>query len=234
MQATVDSPVTPHTPAAPFSASLTGGGMSESAYDAVLTLLIMRDIPPGGRISVDRVARDLGVSQTPLRQALKALEAEGLVTYTHLSGFRASELLTLREFDDLFVVRRLLEPEAAASAALARSDSDIGVMRDLHESMAGVLRDGQTLAYSAFALHDAALHDVIAAASGNGVLRQTMQKLHAHLHVFRLLYDASVTGEAIDEHEQVVSAIADGDAGKARTRMTQHLKRSQQRLQRGF
>jgi DNA-binding FadR family transcriptional regulator len=151
-----------------------------------------------------------------------------------LSGFRASELLTPREFDDLFAVRRLLEPEAAAGAALARSDSDVEFMRDLHESMAGDLRDGQTLAYSVFARHDAALHDLIAAASGNGALRQTMQKLHAHLHVFRLRYDASVTGEAIDEHEQVVSAIAGGDAAKARTRMRQHLKRSQQRLQRGF
>jgi DNA-binding GntR family transcriptional regulator len=220
--------------AATFSTSLSGGGMSETAYDAILRLLIMREIPPGGRISVDRVGRDLKISQTPLRQALRALEAEGLVTYTHLSGYRASELLTRREFDDLCVVRRLLEPEAAAGAALARSDADIGFMRDLHESMAGVLRDGQALAYSDFARHDAALHDAIAAASGNEVLRQTLHKLHAHLHAFRLLYDASVTRDAIDEHDQVVVAIAEGDPGRARARMKQHLKRSQQRLQRGL
>src|SRR5690606_30407207 len=89
----------------------------DDAYQAILVRLISRQIEPGARITVDNLVRELGISQTPARQALASLVSEGLVTKTHLVGFRASALLTGPEAEDLFAVRLLLEPAAARWAA---------------------------------------------------------------------------------------------------------------------
>ena len=80
-------------------------------------MLMSLEIQPGERISVDKVARDLDISQTPVREALSQLEVQGLVVKVHLSGYRAAPQLTRKQFDDLCEVRLLIEPPAAAKAA---------------------------------------------------------------------------------------------------------------------
>ena len=71
-------------------------------------------IAPGSRITVDNLVRELNVSQTPIREALGRLEGEGLVIKTHLIGYSAAPQISRRRFDELYELRLLLEPEAAA------------------------------------------------------------------------------------------------------------------------
>ncbi|GAA1698048.1 GntR family transcriptional regulator [Streptomyces yatensis] len=204
------------------------------AYQLIYGLLLSGEIEPGGRIAVDQLVRRLGVSQTPVRQALVTLEAEGLVSKTHLVGYRASELLSRKEFDDLFAVRILLEPQAAALAAEQRSDEEVVALKALQDEMTGqAVRDG-ALPYALFAQGDGQLHHRIAGATGNAWLEDSITRLHPHLHLFRLQYRTTVTTDALEEHAEIVEAIAAGDARAARAAMKNHLRRGQRRIERSF
>lgn len=209
-------------------------GMVETVHEAIFGRLLSRELSPGARLSVDQLTRDLGVSQTPVRQALVTLEAEGLVTRSHLSGYRVSPLLTREQFDELFAVRLLLEPEAARLAAQRGADSWIGAMQALEQKMADRARETGEMPYGIFARLDHELHDTISAAAGNQKLRESIQRLHSHVHLFRLLYDGDVTHDALDEHAEVSEAIAGRDPKAATSAMRRHLRRSQKRLRRAF
>jgi DNA-binding GntR family transcriptional regulator len=91
--------------------------LADDVYEAIKTMLMDHVIQPGARISIDGLAREFQVSSTPVREALARLESEGLADKEPLKGYRATPLLTLEEFDDLYQFRRLLEPWAARRAA---------------------------------------------------------------------------------------------------------------------
>jgi DNA-binding GntR family transcriptional regulator len=78
-------------------------------YDLLFGQLMSLRLPPGSRITVDNLARELGVSQTPIREALGRLEMEGLVIKTHLVGYSAAPQLNRQQFEELYELRLLLE-----------------------------------------------------------------------------------------------------------------------------
>ena len=85
-----------------------------------------------------------------------------------------------------------------------------------------------------FARTDGHLHDLIAEASGNAFLAQAQIRLHAHVHLFRLYYDARVSQDAIGEHEQLLAAIGSRDEAAAEQAMRRHLRASRARLYAAF
>jgi DNA-binding GntR family transcriptional regulator len=210
------------------------GPMVTEVYHLIFGMLISQEIPPGARMAVDEIARKLGVSQTPVRQALATLEAEGLVTRTHLVGYRAGELMTRRQFDDLFAVRVLLEPQAARLAAEKPAPETLADMRSTQSEMTYEASRNGVVPYGTFARHDAELHSAIAEASRNEALRDAVSRLNAHVHLFRLYVDRAVTHDALDEHEEIVSAIEHRDPRRAAAAMRAHLRRSQKRLRSAF
>ena len=208
--------------------------MANSAYEAIYARLISRDIAPGHRISVDKLVRELSMSQTPVRQALSTLEADGLITSTHLAGYRAAELLTREEFEQLFETRLLLEPPAAAAAAMHRSKDELAAMHHLQTQMRAEAARKGALPYSLFAQRDGELHELIATAGKNRFLRDCVVRLHSHVHLFRLYFDSAVTEEALGEHDNIIDAIGAGDRKRARAEMKDHLNRSRRRLRNAF
>ena len=87
--------------------------LAEEVYEAIFARLMALRIPPGARITVDNLVRELAVSQTPIREALGRLEGEGLVVKTHLVGYSAAPQITRDRFEELYELRLLLEPEMA-------------------------------------------------------------------------------------------------------------------------
>ena len=98
--------------------------LADDVYEAVKALVMDHVIAPGARVSIDGLARELGVSQTPIREALARLESDGLVTKEPLRGYSATPLLTRAEVDDLFQFRLLIEPWVAGRAAELASRDD--------------------------------------------------------------------------------------------------------------
>lgn len=204
--------------------------MADAVYRDLVGRLIAREILPGERMSIDRTSRLLGVSQTPVREALAQLESEGLVRRVHLAGYRAAPLLTGREFQQLFEMRLLLEPFAAGLAAERHTAAQARAMDAAEREMQTMAETIERLTYGEFARVDSRLHDVIAVASDNPLLREGIARLHSHIHLFRLHYHARVPRDALGEHEQLLAAIAERDAQAATAAMRTHLEMSRARL----
>ena len=209
-------------------------GLGNEVYEFLLQRLMSLAIAPNERIGVDALARELGVSQTPIREALSQLEAQGLVVKTHLIGYRAAPQLTRKQFDDLCELRLLLEPVAAAKAALAMNEATLGEVVALSEAMREPAPSQGMTAYSAFARRDAEFHGFIAAASGNELIHQTIVQQRTHLHLFRLRFYAQVTREAVTEHAVIVAAFKARDPDAAAAAMRSHIEKAHARFKAAY
>ncbi|MBL9054464.1 MAG: GntR family transcriptional regulator [Tabrizicola sp.] len=211
--------------------SLRPVSMVDGVYNNIYERLMSLEIAPGARIAIDFLARELDISQTPVREALSRLEREGLVRKAHLIGYSAAPQLTRKKFNDLCEFRLLLEPEGARLAARNMTPEALAGI----ESAAADLLNGsppidRNSHYSRFARADAHFHDAILRVAGNNVMRQALSSQHVHLHIFRLMFHVRVTAEALDEHERLLVAFRDGDPAAAQQAMHDHIRRSRDRL----
>src|SRR5882672_2172962 len=98
-------------------------GLAEEVYRRIRADIMSLRLPPDTRVSVDSLARELGVSQTPIREALSMLEANGLVSKRHFAGYATSPRMGRAQLDELFEFRLLIEPHAARKAAEAMTET---------------------------------------------------------------------------------------------------------------
>lgn len=194
-------------------------------------MLMTVQIAPGERIAIDTVARQLGISQTPIREALSQLEAEKLVYKMPNVGYRASPQMSREEVHDLYTLRLLIEPYAAARAAEAMDDETLATLQEIDRDMRDIA-DGDDRAYGRFAESDAKLHRLIATGSGNRLIAETIERLHAHLQIFRSLYSTNAPEEAMAEHKRIIEALLAHDPAAAEAAVRDHLERSQKRMDR--
>ncbi len=207
--------------------------LADEVYETLLDQMMSRRIVPDSRLTIDVLARELGVSQTPIRDALNRMEADGLVVRVHNAGYRIPPQITRDRFDDMLEVRLLLEPAAARQAAEHATSEQVAELRRTLAEMAEVEGNGP-LAYGAFGLRDAAFHDLVAHSGGNELIRDSLARLHTHVHLFRLLYDTQVTYLAMGEHEDILTAIAARDPDAAAYAMRRHILLSADRFRRLF
>ena len=207
----------------------------EGVYDSIYHRLMSLEIAPGARIPIDLFARELGVSQTPIREALSRLEREGLVRKEHLIGYSAAPQWTRKQFEDLYAFRLLIEPEAARLAAENMTPEALQQLEIFSADMGqgGPPVDRNTR-YSRFARADAQFHDAILKIAGNDVIRNTLSNQHIHLHIFRLMFHTRVTQEALQEHEDLLTAFRSADSKAACSPMRVHIDRSRDRLLSSF
>jgi len=204
--------------------------LGDEVYSAIFARIMSLEIAPGTRISVDAVARQLGVSQTPIREALTRLEAEGLVVKTHLVGYSAAPQMTAAQLAELYELRLLLEPFVARQCALNMPDTMLGHLAGLCAEMAALSQREGLDAYAQFAQIDMAFHDQLAASAGNGLVVEALSRLHTHVHLFRQVFDARAPAAAVTEHETILKAIGARDADAAEAAMRTHIEQSRARF----
>ena len=165
--------------------------LAEGVYRGRKGQVMNLTIPPGARINIDKLARELRVSNTPLREALTRLEAEGLVIRRNLRGYWTG-LMDKRRVRDYYAVRLLLEPSAAEEAArspeLAALTADLQKIPEQTQSPTLHAPDRGYSGLRNFAEADARFHGAIAAASGNAVLANMLAGMNAHVHTYRLYF----------------------------------------------
>ena len=195
-------------------------GLAEEVYRRIRADIMSLRIPPDTRVSVDSLARELGVSQTPIREALSMLEANGLVSKRHFAGYATSPRMGRAQLDELFEFRLLIEPHAARKAAEAMADIDIAALSS------GEL----ALSHDAFADMDTEFHRLIAQGARNHLIADSLARLHIHVHIFRSCFRSEIAEEAVHEHDAVIAAIRKRDGAAAEAAMRRHIERSYGRL----
>lgn len=210
--------------------------MGTEIYEALLSRILVSDLGPGDRLTIDALARDFGVSQTPVREALHRLDAEGIVVRNHLAGYRVGPTLTRAQFEDLVEVRLLLEPAAARRGAERMSPEGVRDLVALADEMSLLdrERDESPDRYARYSVADGRFHDTVAAGSGNDYLHSSLVRLHPHVHLFRLSRSALVTAEAVAEHQEIIDAIASRDPDAAAYAMRVHIEASARRFRSSF
>jgi DNA-binding GntR family transcriptional regulator len=206
---------------------------TSDVYEQLRGQILENRIPPGTRVNIEAVSRQLGVSPTPVREALHRLQGDNLVVATSGRGYSTTPLLDLTALRDLFEFRLLIEPWAARSAAVNRLENpgrrlekELDAFRDQTTSKDDIRQ--------ALVTHDTKFHDLILSATRNDVVLNAYSQTHCHLHIFRL-YPADIGGAiTIEEHDEVWRAIRDCDPGRAEEAMRQHLTRAYMRFAQAF
>ena len=135
---------------------------------------------PGKWINIERLAKDLGVSRTPVAQALKKLESEGLVTHVPNQGIRMASM-TMDMAHDLYRVRGLLEGMAGRLAAVGIDEISIKRLEAILEKQKEIVHDEDVLAYSN---SDFDFHSIIYDSCGNWLLKELLENIKARSRPF--------------------------------------------------
>lgn len=196
--------------------------LADDVHEAIKALIMDHAIEPGARVSIDGLARQLGVSPTPVREALARLESAELVVKEPLRGYRTTPLLNREQLADLYQFRLLIEPWAAARAA-ERVDADGRERLRVEMGSCGTPRDNTYDAYKALTAHDARFHELVAELAGSAQVRLALERTHCHLHIFRLYYDRGIGEKTLEEHRAITDAILEGDPEAAEVAMRDHL-----------
>jgi DNA-binding GntR family transcriptional regulator len=214
-----------HLPHAPRRNALT-----DEVYESLKTLIMDHVIAPGERLNIDSLTRELGTSATPVREALARLESDGLATRQAMRGYSVAPVLTPDQIAELYELRLLIEPWAAARAAGRHDEAGIAGLVEELDSLSDAPTGSGHEAYRAFIAHDERLHKAILELAGNQTILQAFARTHAHLHLYRVGYGQDLGQQAEDEHAGLVRAIADGDVAAAEAAMREHLEAARDRL----
>jgi DNA-binding GntR family transcriptional regulator len=193
-----------------------------SLYHQLLEEVLEGDLRPGEILVETTLGKRFGVSRTPIREALRMLEQDGVLERVN-RGMRVRETSSA-EVLEIYGVRILLEAAAARDAASRRSDYDLATL----DRIFGTMAEAESASPAELATINRSFHRAIWQAAGNRTLADLLERLAVHLR----RYPATTYQrpgrweEALEEHRRLLEAIRDQDPDKAAAVAEQHMKSS--------
>lgn len=190
-----------------------------TAYERLLEEIAAGQLPPGTRLREVELAGRLGISRTPVRDAIRQLEADGLVVHTPRVGATIRSL-DYAEVMELYEMRAVLEGTAARLAARAASDVEIAELEALNEELGAAEGDARRV----FALNKQ-FHRTLLDAARNRYLARSVNSLEKTLLILgpSTLSESDRVREAVAEHAVVLEALRAHDGPRAEMLMRQHI-----------
>jgi DNA-binding GntR family transcriptional regulator len=204
--------------------------LPRSVYEIVTDMLMTHTLEPGARLGIDELARTLGVSPTPVREALARVEADGLIIKQPGRSYTVAPLLGIEQVRELIELRALVEPALAARVAREATMPEIHELRKAAKA-GGAGNETTAAANRLDMLYDATFHALLANMAGNQIISDMLARLRSHQHTFRLYYHARLLVVTKSEHLAVVQAVARHDPDEAEEAMRTHLASALSRLE---
>jgi DNA-binding GntR family transcriptional regulator len=201
--------------------------LREQVRDLLLARVMSGFYAPGERLVETRIAQELGISQAPLREALRDLEQLGCVVHEPFRGCSVREL-SIADLLEAFPVRSALEGVAARLAAEQITDEELERLAALIEDMRAAAAAGDPIAESSA---DSAFHAAIVEVARNAVLSRQWEQLQPHARTFiSLTLPSSDRGPVADRHVPILDALERRDPQAAAQAMHDHLSEVAARL----
>ena len=197
---------------------------AERALGQLRELILVGALASGSRLGEVELAERLGVSRTPVREALSRLAAEGLVEISPNRGARVSTW-TVAELEGVFDLRLSLEPQLTAFAVPHAVPADVEELDDLAHRMVEVGSPGPRQDLDALVPLNRAFHDRLVALAGHPTLATALAAA-IHPPIVRRnfhAYDAESLRRSLAHHLEIVAALRAGDPGWAQAVMTAHI-----------
>lgn len=183
--------------------------------------IFSHELPPGTWVDEQALAEQYGISRTPLREALKVLASEGLVTLKPRRGCYVTEI-SERDLDEVFTIMALLEGECARSAAGRASAAELEELQDIHRDLehAAAAED-----IDRFFEANQAFHHRVQALADNRWLLQVIEDLRKVIKLSRhhSLFSEGRLEQSLAEHRDILDALLARDADAAEARMREHI-----------
>lgn len=199
----------------------TAGGLSSRVYHQIRAEILKGALIPGESVTELSLAKEYGVSRTPVREALRQLELEGLV---QLIPNKGAVILGIRPEDicDIYQIRSMLEGTVAERAAINATQEDIRKLDEILELTEFYISRQNMQQLQSM---DGQFHQLIYEMSGSRMFKRVLKDLHYYIGLTR---DASLKSEgravqSVREHRAVLEAIAAHDGARARELMTVHV-----------
>lgn len=200
----------------------------EEVAERLRQRIYSHELPPGTWIDEQALAQDYGISRTPLREALKVLVAEGLVTLKPRRGCYVTEI-SEQDLDEIYPVMALLEGRCAFEAAQKASAADLARLESAHNVLERAASD-QHIQHFFDANQE--FHQVVQEIAGNRWLLQVIQDLRKVLKLTRL-HSLTLEGrpqQSLAEHRLIMAALRDGNGLAAEKAMADHITAGRQAL----
>jgi len=194
----------------------------EAADGLIRKLIFDRVLQPGQRIDEQALARDFGISRTPLREALKVLHNEGLVKLVPRRGCFVAQL-TEQDLDEIYEMVALLEGACAARAAERATAADIARLQRMTQRMEQMASERN---YKRYFDANLAAHDLVLELAGNRRQKDMIQYLRAMCRLSPYVSVGKIPGrleESLQEHLALLAAIEAHDPARAEEVMRRHI-----------
>jgi len=200
------------------SRPLTPRALYQDVAERLRQQIFNRELEPGGWIDEQKLALEFGISRTPLREALKVLAVEGLITMKVRRGAYVTEMSTT-DVAQVYHLMALLESDAAGRVAALASDADIDELQALHDQL-----EDQADARDAFFAVNEQFHLRLLALAGNRWSAQIVMDLRKVMKLNRhgSLFKQGRLAESLAEHRAVMAAITARHAAEATRLMRAH------------
>ena len=200
--------------------------LRDVVFNTLRKAIITGYFQPGERLMELNLARRLGVSRTPVREAFRMLDREGLVEIIPRKGAQVSGI-TEKDLRDIAEIRTVLEEYAVGLTCRRIDEEGFAALTQIHNHFIQIVEEGDE---QKIALQDELFHDALFKASGNDRLLMILCNLREQFFRFRLEYIRDIDKRTIliREHRDLIDAIKNRDESQARQIMHKHLSNLQE------
>ena len=195
--------------------------LRDVVFQTLRQAILREDLAPGERLMEIPLANKLGVSRTPLREAIRMLEQEGLVVMIPRRGAQVAGI-SEKSLRDVLEVRKSLEKLAVELACERMTEEDMKEMNRAEEAFSAAVHEGDALR---IAETDEQFHDVIYNSTGNTKLVQLLNNLREQMYRYRLehIKDEKSRLSLLEEHQRMMAALRSRDVELAKKAAGEHI-----------
>lgn len=206
------------------TAGIARDALTDRSYELLRDRIIDGRLAADERLQIDRLSKELGVSHTPIREALNRLTSDRLVSLAPFKGFRVTPLLDASSLRLLFEARRVIELGALQESAVLATEEDHDQLRQIVDKMEG-FASASDLDIASFSELDAAFHRLTVLACRNVYLVNAYDDLHVHVQIARCYRGRPNTDsqQAQAQHRAILDAFISRDRDALLNAASEHI-----------